>query len=140
MYFFDRRFVSSNGWLRNFAKLFKFSCQRPRLAHRPVISLTHLYYEYTFLNEVQTLSPQYDTSLIINMDETMIRQVSSPRRVWGKKNHPWRNVNTNSCPKNGNELSLTHSLSLSLSLSLKLTFSRSLLLSLTLSLFIDHFL
>ena len=94
MYFFDRRFVSSNGWLRNFAKLFKFSCQRPRLAHRPVISLTHLYYEYTFLNEVQTLSPQYDTSLIINMDETMIRQVSSPRRVWGKKNHPWRNVNT----------------------------------------------
>ena len=102
-------FVSSTGWLRDFANHHHFSSTRPRLAHRPTVTPPHLYYEYTFLTELQRLRPLYTHDLIINMDETMIRQVSGPRRVWGHRNHPWRNVNTKSNSKTGNKHSHSHS-------------------------------
>ena len=71
------------------------------LAHRP--SMTNLIrrYERYFLRTLHSLMKKYPRHLIINMDETMIRQVQGPKRVWGMKGVGVRRINTRSCVKNG---------------------------------------
>jgi hypothetical protein len=79
------KFTASKGWLFNFAKRNGLSSVRPRTAHRP--SMTNLIrrYERYFLQKLTILRNKYPRHLIINMDETMIRQVQGPKRVWGMK-------------------------------------------------------
>ena len=84
-----------------FAKRHGLSSQRPRVAHRPDITNVIRRYERFFLRSLSSLISKYPRWLIINMDETMIRQVQPPKRMWGMKGVGVRRVNARANEKNG---------------------------------------
>lgn len=79
----------------------RFSSQAPRVARRPVMTDALDSYRRLFLSQLQEYTHRIPSDLIINMDETMIRQVPAPNRVWGIRGAPWRLVKCHANPKNG---------------------------------------